>query len=63
MPLQHASSSGGPLAQEMLGLEGQNVEFLSEAISTPQSWPAEIIDSMAWSSQFLDTIQGDGSWT
>ncbi|ENH70476.1 hypothetical protein FOC1_g10012407 [Fusarium oxysporum f. sp. cubense race 1] len=63
MPLQHASSSRGPLAQEMLGLEGQNVDFLSEAISTPQSWPAEIIDSMAWSSQFLDTIQGDGSWT
>uniref|UniRef100_A0A0D2XYQ4 Zn(2)-C6 fungal-type domain-containing protein n=1 Tax=Fusarium oxysporum (strain Fo5176) TaxID=660025 RepID=A0A0D2XYQ4_FUSOF len=60
---QSGSEWRSSLAQEMLGLEGQNVEFLSEAISTPQSWPAEIIDSMAWSSQFLDTIQGDGSWT
>ncbi len=24
----------------------------------PQAWPSEIWDSMAWSVQFLDTIQG-----
>ncbi|KAG5755618.1 hypothetical protein H9Q72_002917 [Fusarium xylarioides] len=62
MPLQHTSAAGVPVSQEMLGLQDQSVELLSDAMSTPQNWPAEITESMAWSSQFLDTIQGDGSW-
>ncbi|QGI66784.1 hypothetical protein CEK27_010755 [Fusarium fujikuroi] len=62
MELQHTSATGVPVSQEMLSLQDQNVELLSDAIPTPQNWPAEITDSMAWSSQFLDTFQGDGSW-
>ncbi|RKL46987.1 hypothetical protein BFJ72_g2724 [Fusarium proliferatum] len=62
MPLQHTSAAGVPVSQEMLSLQDQSVELLSDAIPTPQNWPAEITDSMAWSSQFLDTFQGDGSW-
>ncbi|KAF5579699.1 transcriptional activator acu-15 [Fusarium pseudocircinatum] len=62
MPLEHTSATEVPISQEMLGLQDQNVELLSDAMSTPQNWPAEITESMAWSSQFLDTIQGDGSW-
>ncbi|KLO88098.1 transcriptional activator acu-15 [Fusarium fujikuroi] len=62
MELQHTSATGVPVSQEMLSLQDQNVELSSDAIPTPQNWPAEITDSMAWSSQFLDTFQGDGSW-
>ncbi|KAG4277351.1 hypothetical protein FPRO04_07648 [Fusarium proliferatum] len=62
MPLQHTSAAGVPVSQQMLSLQDQSVELLSDAMPTPQNWPAEITDSMAWSSQFLDTFQGDGSW-
>ncbi|KAF5611543.1 acu-15-like transcriptional activator [Fusarium sp. NRRL 25303] len=62
MELQHTSAAGVSVSQEMLSLQDQNFELLSDAIPTPQNWPAEITDSMAWSSQFLDTFQGDGSW-
>ncbi|KAJ3541516.1 hypothetical protein NM208_g4572 [Fusarium decemcellulare] len=39
-----------------LTIEGQILS--AETPQTPQNWPAEIIDSMAWSSQFFSATQG-----
>ncbi|KAF4960889.1 hypothetical protein FSARC_10320 [Fusarium sarcochroum] len=61
IPLQYASSSADPVAQEMLTLDDQNIAFLPDTPSTPRNWPAEIIDSMAWSSQFFGAVQGGGT--
>ncbi|KAL2681317.1 hypothetical protein Neosp_008928 [[Neocosmospora] mangrovei] len=43
---------------EYVGLEG---DLTLEQTPTPQNWPAEIIDSMAWSSQFFGATQGEGA--
>ncbi|RSL64722.1 hypothetical protein CEP54_004610 [Fusarium duplospermum] len=43
-------------ALEFVGLEG---DLGLEQTPTPQNWPAEIIDSMAWSSQFFGATQGE----
>ncbi|KAI8660148.1 Zn(2)-C6 fungal-type domain-containing protein [Fusarium keratoplasticum] len=45
-------------ALEYVGLEG---DLALEQTPTPQNWPAEIIDSMAWSSQFFGATQGEGA--
>ena len=29
----------------------------ANAMPTPSAWPAEIVDSMAWSAQFFGTVQ------
>ncbi|KAH7157361.1 fungal-specific transcription factor domain-containing protein [Dactylonectria estremocensis] len=60
MPLQ--SSFPLELSEpELVNPVGQGVLMSGEAeVETPQSWPAEIIDSMAWSLQFFNVTQGSG---
>ncbi|KAJ0298699.1 hypothetical protein COL516b_009784 [Colletotrichum fioriniae] len=57
-PVEMGALSGMPdstTAQDM-GMLGMGVAPLA-----PGQWPAEIVDSMAWSAQFFDAIQGYGN--
>ncbi|KAM5521582.1 hypothetical protein FOXYSP1_15473 [Fusarium oxysporum f. sp. phaseoli] len=59
--LQGSPSYVGPVVQEMIDLGHHHGAPLSDVATTPQSWPAEIIDSTAWPSQLFSAIHGDGN--
>ncbi|KAF4449888.1 hypothetical protein F53441_6893 [Fusarium austroafricanum] len=52
-PYNTALASKGPVPS----LDGQDASVSDFPFSTPSAWPAEIVDSMAWSVQFFDAIQ------
>ncbi|OHF01514.1 hypothetical protein CORC01_03270, partial [Colletotrichum orchidophilum] len=57
-PVEMNALSGIPdaAAAHDIGMLGMGVAPLA-----PGQWPAEIVDSMAWSAQFFDAIQGYGN--
>jgi hypothetical protein len=38
-------------------LDGQDASVSDFSFTTPSAWPAEIVDSMAWSVQFFGAVQ------
>lgn len=38
-------------------LDGQDASLSEFSFTTPSAWPAEIVDSMAWSVQFFGAVQ------
>ncbi|KAJ4243059.1 hypothetical protein NW757_011590 [Fusarium falciforme] len=60
---QTLQSNAIQMPTQMPALEYVSLErdLTLEQTPTPQNWPAEIIDSMAWSSQFFGATQGEGA--
>ncbi|KAH6971189.1 fungal-specific transcription factor domain-containing protein [Ilyonectria sp. MPI-CAGE-AT-0026] len=50
-------NAAGPSETPIPSLGGRQCSLADFSMPTPSNWPAEIIDSMAWSAQFFEAIQ------
>ena len=46
-----------PPAHSPPNLHEQHISLSEGVVPIPQDWPAEIVDSMAWSAQFSGAVQ------